>query len=89
MRAQERHYERLHPRVRASTRVDWKVKGGSTHLVSTLGNVSAGGMMVMTGFPAPVGAQVDLCLLTDVGPIPARALVTWSGEGGMGLRFEG
>ncbi len=88
MRTHEHHYERLHPRVRASTRVDWRVEGSATHVVSNLSNVSAGGAMVTTSFGAPIGAKVEIHLLTDVGSIAARGRVAWVAGDAMGLRFD-
>jgi hypothetical protein len=83
-----RTHERLHPRVRAATRVDWRVVGTATHVVSNLANVSAGGAMVMTSIPAQVGAEIELHLLTEVGAIAARGRVAWSDRAGMGVRFD-
>jgi hypothetical protein len=88
MRAQDSLHERLHPRVRASTRVDWRVDGTATHVVSNLANVSAGGAMVMTSFPAPKGAPIELHLLTDLGPIATRARVAWTTRDAMGVTFD-
>jgi hypothetical protein len=82
------HHERLHPRLRASTRVDWWVAGASTHVVSNLGNVSAGGARVVTSLAAPVGARIELRVLTDLGPIATRGSVAWRNQNGMGIRFE-
>jgi hypothetical protein len=81
-------YDRIHPRVRATTRVDWCVDGGATHVVSNLGNVGPGGAFVRTSIAAPVGSDVRLHLLTDIGPVPARGKVAWSNASGMGIAFE-
>jgi hypothetical protein len=83
-----RIHERRFPRVRASTRVDWRPVESATHVVSNLANVSAGGAMVMTSVPAPVGVEVEIFLLTDLGPIGTRGKVAWSNGGGMGVRFD-
>jgi PilZ domain len=88
MRAHESHYERLHPRIRAQTRVDWRVDGAATHVVSNLANVSAGGAMVMTSFAAKVGAPIELHLLTEVGAVSARGRVAWADGDAMGVTFE-
>jgi PilZ domain len=89
MRAHESHYERLHPRVRATTRVDWRKTGTATHVVSNLANVSAGGAMVLTSFAAEVGAPIELHLLTEVGAVSARGRVAWADDDAMGVTFEG
>ncbi len=89
MRAHESHYERLHPRIRASTRVDWRASGAATHVVSNLANVSAGGAMVLTSFAAEVGTPIELHLLTEVGPVAARGKVAWADRESMGITFEG
>jgi len=82
-------HARLFPRVRASTRVDWCVCGNATHIVSNLANVSAGGALVKTSVPAPVGAKIEMHLLTEIGAISTRGHVAWSDpEGGMGIRFD-
>ncbi len=83
-----RRTERLHPRLRASTRVDWRVDGNATHVVSTLTDVSPGGARVATAFAAPVGAAIELHLLTQVGAVHARARVAWVSPDAMGVRFE-
>jgi PilZ domain len=82
------HHDRIHPRVTASTRVDWCVAGGATHVVSNLANVSSGGAFVRTCIPAPVGASVDICLLTEIGDIPASGRVAWTSPTGMGIAFH-
>jgi hypothetical protein len=79
---------RIHPRIRAVTRVDWRVCGDAMHIVSNLGDVSAGGLFVATSFGAPVGAAIEMHLLTDAGAIPARGHVAWSDRRGMGVRFD-
>jgi hypothetical protein len=78
---------RVHPRMPAFTRVDWCVSGGATHVVSSLGNLSAGGAFVQTSVAAPVGSPVEMRLLTEVGAVPTRGAVAWADTTGMGIRF--
>jgi hypothetical protein len=85
----DKSYDRIHPRVKASTRVDWCVTGAVTHVVSNLGNVGPGGAFVRTSVAAPVGAVVQMHLLTDIGPVPARGKVAWANASGMGIAFDG
>ena len=66
-------------------RVDWRVTGTAVHMVSTLGNISGGGAMIMTTQPVPVGTEVDVRLLTDTYPVRTRGRVAWTSDEGMGV----
>jgi hypothetical protein len=82
-------HDRIYPRMRATTTVDWCVAGTATHVVSNLGNLSPGGAFVRTSVPAPVGSAVHLRVLTEVGAVATRGKVAWSGPAGMGVSFDG
>ncbi|MBI5533932.1 MAG: PilZ domain-containing protein [Deltaproteobacteria bacterium] len=81
------HHMRLSSRLPISLHVDWCVAGNSTHVVSKLDNISAGGAYVSTAMPAPIGTELELSVLTAIGPVPARARVMWADQRGMGVRY--
>jgi hypothetical protein len=81
------YHMRLSSRLPISLHVDWCVAGKATHILSKLDNISAGGAYVSTAMPAPIGAEVQLRVLTAIGPVAARARVMWADSSGMGVRY--
>lgn len=79
---------RLSSRVQSDLKADWNIVGRKAHVLSDLENMSAGGAYLRTNVPAPLGARVQLQLLTDAGIVPALARVVRSDPTGMGIRFE-
>src|SRR5262252_2699643 len=82
-------HDRIYPRMRATTKVDWCVTGAATHVVSNLGNLSPGGAFVHTSIPPPVGSALERRVLTEVGAVATQGRVAWSGPAGMGVSFDG
>jgi hypothetical protein len=82
-------WRRGHRRTRATLGIDWRLFGSAVHHLSTVGDVSRGGVFVRTASPAPAGSPVVLDLETPDGRVEldVHARVAWSSPHGMGLRF--
>jgi len=66
--------------------VYWRCNGRDD--VSSVGDVSFGGLLIKTRTPRPVGAPVELDFLVEEGQIRAEAVVRHlEPSGGLGLKF--
>jgi PilZ domain-containing protein len=85
----ERKERRTHPRAHLAAQVEVVLEGRS--FLAVVRNLSAGGMLIYTANPAPVGARLDLSFtLPDEGQtIRAQGLVRHIISGGsMGVQLE-
>ena len=85
----DRKERRTHPRAHLAAQVEVVLEGRS--FLAVVRNLSAGGMLIYTANPAPVGSRLDLSFaLPDDGPtIDAQAVVRHIIAGSsMGVQLE-
>jgi|HubBroStandDraft_2_1064218.scaffolds.fasta_scaffold155067_2 hypothetical protein len=78
---------RHHPRTPAALAVEWHLFGSAVHHRSATEDISAGGVLVSSLKPLPVGSPVVVALATPQGRRELHARVAWSESTRMGVRF--
>ncbi len=79
---------RIHFRVPATTRVDWRPQGTCTHHVSTTRDWSRGGLFIHTSLPRAPGEVLSIQMDLGEAIVQIEGVVVRRCKDGMGVRLD-